>query len=98
MRTIFLLGGFVGFAAVAIAGLQAQRGGDLVLRDAAFGALGGALLFRWFWSIYLSALSDAVRAKRAARAAAAEAAAENSKQPPSAAAKPAPAMAGRDRN
>ena len=73
MRFIFLLGGFVGFLLTCIAGLFADRAIDLVLRDAAIGCLIGALLFRWFWSVFVKALSIAVRAKRAARAEAEEA-------------------------
>lgn len=69
MRFIFLTGGFVGLLAVAIMGLSAGRAVDLVLRDAAIGALVGGILFRWFWSIFVKLLSQAVRAKRAAEAA-----------------------------
>jgi hypothetical protein len=73
MRFIFLLGGFIGFLLPFIAGSLAGRAFDLVLRDAAIGCLVGALLFRWFWSVFVKALSVAVRAKRAARAEAEEA-------------------------
>jgi hypothetical protein len=74
MRSIFLLGGFVGFLVSALAGLLAGRSSDLVLRDAALGCLLGAFLFRWLWSVFVRILSEAVQAKRAAEAAAAEAA------------------------
>lgn len=75
MRFIFLNGGFLGFILVVIAGVLADRPIDHVLRDAAVGALVGAFLFRWFWEIFVKALSQAVRSKRATQAAAEEAAA-----------------------
>jgi len=75
MRFIFLIGGFVGFFLVTLAGLSADRNIDLVLRDASIAALAGAFLFRWFWSIFVKLLSQAVRAKRTAQRAAEDAAA-----------------------
>lgn len=81
MRFIFLTGGFIGFLAVAIVGLFVGRAIDLVLRDAAIGALVGGFLFRWFWAIFVKLLSQAVRAKRAAEAAADAAAAAAAKTP-----------------
>jgi hypothetical protein len=81
MRFIFLTGGFVGFLAVAIVGLSVGRAIDLVLRDAAIGALVGGFLFRWFWAIFVKLLSQAVRAKRAAEAAAEATAAAAVKSP-----------------
>jgi hypothetical protein len=75
MRSIFLLGGFVGFGVVAIAGLMAGRAGDRVLMDAAFGCLAGALLFRFFWWSLARVLVETVRLKRVARRAAEETAA-----------------------
>lgn len=68
-----MIGGFVGFSAVAASGLLAGRSGDRVLFDAAIGCLVGALLFRWFWSRMIAALGVAVQAKRAERRAAEEA-------------------------
>ncbi len=80
MRSIFLFGGFCGFALVAITGWLTERSVDLVLRDAAVGALVGGFLFRWFWNIWVKALVQAVEAKRAAKCAAEEAeAAANAK-------------------
>jgi hypothetical protein len=79
MRFIFLTGGFVGFMVAAVTGFLADRAIDLVLRDAAVGALVGGFLFRWFWSIFVKLLSQAVRAKRIAREAAEEAAAAAAK-------------------
>jgi hypothetical protein len=70
MRSIFLTGGFVGFFVCALTGVLAGRASDLVLRDAAFGCLVGAFLFRWLWSVFVRVLSQAVQAKRAAEAAA----------------------------
>ena len=75
MRSIFLLGGFIGFLVVAVSELQAGIPGDRILLDAAIGCLVGAVLFRWFWSALVKALTHAVKAKRAERAEAAEAAA-----------------------
>ena len=74
MKTIFLAGGCAGFVLTTITGLLAGRAPDLVLRDGAIGCLAGALLFRWFWSVLVRALTEAVTAKRAAAAAAAAAA------------------------
>ena len=74
MQFIFLAGGFAGFALTAATGLLSGREPDLVLRDATIGCLAGALLFRWFWSVLVKALTEALKVKRAADAAAAEAA------------------------
>ena len=79
MRFIFLVGGFVGFLLVTVTGLMADRNIDLVLRDASIAALAGAVLFRWFWAIFIKLLSQAVRSKRAARQAAEDAAAAAAK-------------------
>jgi hypothetical protein len=74
MKFIFLAGGFAGFFLTLLTGFIAGRAPDLVLRDAAFGCLAGALLFRWFWSVFVKALTEAVALKRAATEAAAAAA------------------------
>ena len=74
MKFIFLAGGFAGFFLTLLTGFLAGRAPDLVLRDAAFGCLAGALLFRWFWSVFVKALTEAVALKRAATEAAAAAA------------------------
>jgi len=79
MRFIFLIGGFVGFILVTVAGFLADRNIDLVLRDASIAALAGAILFRWFWAIFVKLLSQAVRSKRATRQAAEDAAAAAAK-------------------
>lgn len=88
MRSIFLFGGFVGFTLVAVTGWLCDRQVDLVLRDAALGALACAMLFRWFWSMWVQAIVHMVEKKRAEAAAAAEAEA-------AAAAKPVVAAKGR---
>ena len=79
MRFIFLIGGVVGFSLVTLTGVMSDRAIDLVLRDASIAALAGAILFRWFWAIFVKLLSQAVRAKRATRQAAEEAAAAAAK-------------------
>lgn len=66
MKTVFLSGGFVGFVLAALAGASAGRPADLVLRDAAFGCLAGALLFRWFWSVLVKSMTDTAALRRAA--------------------------------
>ena len=76
MRSIFLLGGFVGFSLVAVTGWLADRSFDLILRDSALGALACALLFRWFWNVWVKALVFTVETKRAAAEAEAAAAAK----------------------
>jgi hypothetical protein len=81
MRSIFLLGGFLGFAIVAVTGWLSDRQVDLVLRDASLGALGCALLFRWFWNMWVKAIVHMVEAKRAAATAAAEAEAAAAAKP-----------------
>jgi hypothetical protein len=63
MKFIFLAGGFAGFALTAGAGLSAGRDLSLVLRDAAFGCLAGALLFRWFWTVLVRTLRETVELK-----------------------------------
>lgn len=79
MRFIFLIGGFVCFSLVSLSGWLADRAIDNILRDAAIAALIGGFLFRWFWSIFVKLLSQAVRAKRAAEKARDEAAAAAAK-------------------
>lgn len=81
MRSIFLLGGFLGFSLVGLTGWLSDREVDLVLRDAALGALACALLMRWFWGMWVKAIVHTVAAKRAALAAAAEAEAAASAKP-----------------
>ncbi len=79
MRFIFLVGGFVCFMLVSLIGWLNGRAVDNILRDAAIAALFGGFLFRWFWSIFVKLLSQAVRAKRAAEKAREEEAAAAAK-------------------
>lgn len=72
MKSIFLAGGFAGFALALIAGITAGREPDLVLRDAAIACLVGAWVFRWFWSVVVKAMTEMVAARRAAAEAEAE--------------------------
>ena len=64
MKFVFLAGGFVGFVLAAAAGLRAGRDAGPVWRDAAFGCLAGALLFRWFWSVLVRALAETLERRR----------------------------------
>jgi hypothetical protein len=64
MKFIFLIGGFIGFALTATTGLSAGREAGLVLRDAALGCLVGALLFRWFWSVVVKAITETAERRR----------------------------------
>lgn len=74
MRSIFLVGGFVGFSIVAISGFLAGRSGDRVLTDASLACLASAFLFRWFWSQVAKSVGEIVKKKEALRQAAEEAA------------------------
>lgn len=80
MKFIFLAGGFAGFALTAVIGLMAERSPDMVLRDAMIACIVSALLFRWFWSVLVRALTETVNAKRAAAEAALAAASAASSQ------------------
>jgi hypothetical protein len=83
MKFIFLVGGLLGFLCAAGTGWVAGRASDRVLLDGALGALGGALLFRWFWTVLLEALRQTLVARQeAAVAAAAAAAAANPERKP----------------
>jgi divalent metal cation (Fe/Co/Zn/Cd) transporter len=64
MKFVFLAGGFVGFALAASSGLSAGREAGFVLRDAAVGCLVGAMLFRWFWSVVVKALTVTIERRR----------------------------------
>jgi hypothetical protein len=66
MKTLFLAGGFAGFALSALTGFLAGRAPDLILRDAAIGCLVGALLVRWFWGVLLSGFHETLIAHRRA--------------------------------
>jgi hypothetical protein len=85
MRSIFLLGGFIGLSLVGVTGWLSGRAIDNVLRDAALGALASAFLLRWFWGMWVKAIIHAVKTKREAIAAAAEAEAVASAKPANAA-------------
>jgi hypothetical protein len=74
MKTIFLAGGFAGFAIVAALGFYAGRSPDRVLLDAAVGCLAGALLFRWFWTVLVRGIRETILIRHAAATAAASAA------------------------
>jgi hypothetical protein len=60
MRSIFLIGGMLGFVITAVTSWQADHAPDRVLLDAAFGCLAGALLARWLWSIVLRGLRETI--------------------------------------
>jgi hypothetical protein len=81
MRSIFLLGGFLGFFLVGLTGWLSDRAIDNILRDAALGALASAFLIRWFWGMWVKAIVYAVKTKREALEAAAEAEAAASAKP-----------------
>jgi hypothetical protein len=84
MKSLFLAGGFAGFALCSVTGFLAGRAPDLILRDAAIGCFVGALLVRWFWGVLLRGFQETLVAhRRAAEAAAAQEAARASKSGPS---------------
>lgn len=58
MKFIFLLGGFVGFLTSAVAGIAAGRDPGLMLLDAMVGAVIGAFLFRWLWTVAMGGMRD----------------------------------------
>jgi hypothetical protein len=69
MKSIFLAGGFAGFAIVAVAGFAQGRAPDRVLMDSAVGCLVGALLFRWFWTILVRGIRETILIRHAAASA-----------------------------
>jgi hypothetical protein len=73
MKSIFLAGGFAGFALVAVAGFAQGRAPDRVLMDAAVGCLVGALLFRWFWTVLVRGIRETILIRHAAATTAAAA-------------------------
>lgn len=80
MKSLFLAGGFAGFALCSVTGFLAGRPPDLILRDSAIGCFVGALLVRWFWGVLLRGFQETLVARRrAAEAAAAQEAAPASK-------------------
>jgi hypothetical protein len=70
MKSIFLAGGFAGFALVAAAGFAQGRAPDRVLMDSAVGCLAGALLARWFWTILVRGIRETILIRHAAATAA----------------------------
>lgn len=60
MRSIFLIGGLLGFLLAALASWQVEHAPDRILLDAAIGCLAGALLFRWLWTIILRGLRETI--------------------------------------
>lgn len=71
MKFIFLTGGFAGFSVALLTGWWAGSSPDRLLLDATIGCLAGAVLFRWFWRVLLSALRETFVARHRALAAAA---------------------------
>ncbi len=78
MKSIFLLGGFLGFALTVITGFLSQRSMEYVLRDASIACVITGFLFRWLWSVVVKNFAQAIQAKRAAEAAAEQKTAESS--------------------
>ena len=72
MKSIFLAGGLTGFLVASIAGWAADRSASAILLDAMFGAILGAYLFRWFWSVLLRGIRETFVARRRAADLAAE--------------------------
>jgi hypothetical protein len=72
MKSIFLIGGFAGFALVAATGFMADRAADRVLMDSAVGCLMGALLFRWFWTVLVRGIRETILIRHAATTATAQ--------------------------
>lgn len=60
MRTLFLLGGLLGFLLSAITSWQTDHAPDRILLDGAMGCLAGALLLRWLWSVVLRGLRETI--------------------------------------
>jgi hypothetical protein len=79
MKFVFLAGGFSGFAVAAFVSWMSGHAPERVFLDATFGCLGGAWLFRWFWSVLLSAMRETVVNRHRAAIAAAAAAASAQK-------------------
>ena len=64
MKFLVLLFGACGFGLVCVTGLAADRQPDLVLRDAALGCLGLALVGRWFAGRIEEAFAQTLAARR----------------------------------
>ena len=70
MRYIFLIGGFLGFLLAGGSSWLADCGPDRIFLDASLGALVGALLFRWLWTVVLTGVRETIATKQQALAAA----------------------------
>lgn len=70
MKFVFLAGGFAGFLATGGASFWADHAPDRVLFDSAVGCLVGALLFRWFWTVFVRGIRETIIARHNATAAA----------------------------
>jgi uncharacterized membrane protein YeaQ/YmgE (transglycosylase-associated protein family) len=66
MKFIFLVGGLVGFLTSAIAGIAAGRDPGAMLLDAMLGAVIGAFLFRWLWTVALGGMRETIIARQRA--------------------------------
>ena len=80
MKSIFLLGGLAGFSVAVVAGWAADRAAASILLDAMFGAVAGAFLFRWFWSVVLRGMRETYLARQAQEPRRTEAPAEAKKR------------------
>jgi hypothetical protein len=54
------MGGCSGFLLAGIAGWWAGHAADRLLLDAAIGCLGGAMLFRWFWTVLIRSIRETI--------------------------------------
>jgi hypothetical protein len=66
MKFIFILGGLTGFLVATIAGWAADRSASSILLDSMCGAVVGACLFRWFWSVLLRGMRETYLARQRA--------------------------------
>lgn len=81
MKFVFLTGGFAGFVVAGATGYLTDHAADRIFLDAALGALAGAVLFRWFWTVVLAGLRETVLARHQAAVATAAAAAAKQLHP-----------------
>lgn len=66
MKSIFLAGGTTGFLVATLSGWEADRAPGSILLDSMFGAIIGAYLFRWFWSVLLRGMRETYVARQQA--------------------------------
>lgn len=66
MKFVFLSGGLIGFLLAGLTGWFSDHSADRILLDAAVGALAGAILLRWFWTVVLTGLRETVVARHQA--------------------------------